>query len=126
MAASAAASTGLFSPQVLETLKSIIVYIGVLGGAIVVAFKGIRSAIRDLKADEKASIEAVPGGAKILGATILEHTTLLMWSESNREVTEAIDQLTRAINYNTEAQRENGRSMSEVKHQIERLRDKMT
>lgn len=125
-AASAAASTGFFSPQVFETIKSAIGYGGVLAAAIVSAFIGIRKAIKDLRKAEEAPLAGNNPAAKVIGATILESTTLLMWSESNRDVVEAIESQTRAINYNTEALREVCRDLGETRHQIERLRDKMS
>lgn len=109
-----------------ETIKSAIGYGGVLAAAIVSAFIGIRKAIKDLRKAEEAPLAGNNPAAKVIGATILESTTLLMWSESNRDVVEAIESQTRAINYNTEALREVCRDLGETRHQIERLRDKMS
>lgn len=146
----------MLSPAILETIKTWVAYIGILTAAIVTAYAGIRKAIKDLKGEAAPGL-INPGGsavhsgvAGIVGGTIMETTTLLMWSESNRTVTEAVlamreiikantdatlalpdelaeklERVVNAINYNTEASREVCRDISELRHQVERLRDKM-
>lgn len=116
--------------------------------AIIVAYAGIRKALKDLKGSENKA--AGPGVEKIVGGTIMETTTLLMWSESNKQVVEAVEDVlscikanteavenmpeeiasrlssvANAINYNTEAVRDMMREYSETRHEIVRLRDSM-
>lgn len=156
-AASAVSSSPVLSEAVLDTIKTWIAYIGVLATAVIVAFGGIRKALKDLKGEPGKDGKMNPGGAaahpgvqSIVGGTIMETTTLLMWSESNKQVAEsaehvkecikanskmlgdlpdkieaAMDSVVNAINYNTEAQRSVCRDLSELRHQVERLRDKM-
>jgi hypothetical protein len=127
VAASTASSAGLFSPAIVETIKSGILYIGGLGAALIVAFAGIRKALKDLAKgdDPKQPGGRHPAAANIIGGTIMETTTLLMWSESNREVAEKAGDVVDAINNNTAAIKENNRETAELRHQVERLRDKM-
>lgn len=113
-------------------------YIGVLATAIIVAFTGIRKALKDLKGDDTPG-RRNPGGPvdspaveRTVGGAILDTTTMLMWQESNRAVTEALHEVVdklestiHAINYGTEASRAVCRDISELRHQIERLRDKL-
>ncbi|WLJ71143.1 hypothetical protein [Sphingomonas phage Carli] len=63
----------------------------------------------------------------------METTTILLWSESNRAVVDAIEALTErletianSINYGTEASRALSKDVAELRHQIERVRDRMT
>lgn len=150
--ASVASSSPVLSQTVLETIKTWIVYVGAFAAAIVTAYAGIKRALKDLGKES-----ANPGGPaitpavqSIVGGTILETTTLLMWSESNRAVVEAaedmkdcikrnsevieempermaekLDRVINAINYNTEAMRDVAKEMAETRHQVERVRDKL-
>lgn len=129
-AASSASSAGLFSPATIEMLKTWVGYIGVLGASIIVAYAGIRKALKDIaKGEDPKQPGGHPGGIGFVGGTIMETTTLLMWSESNREVAEKAGDVIDAIKINTEAINRNtdtsAREMGELRHQIERLRDKM-
>lgn len=112
----------------LEIAKTWVTYIGVLGTAIIVAIAGVRKALKDLKTGEVSGTVQ----DKIMSATLIETHTMLLWSESNRSVTESvgdlidkIESMTKALSYNTETGREVCRDMKELRHQIERLRDKM-
>lgn len=132
-----AASTAVGSP-LLEIAKTWIAYIGVLATAIIVAYGGIRKALKDLKGDDKPGA-VNPGGRaggaevqRIVGGAMLETTTILMWSESNKAVADALEgmcekleQVCRSINYNTDVGRDVIKELGEVRHQIERLRDKL-
>lgn len=53
-----------------------------------------------------------PSSQKIIGATILENVTLLMWSESNRDVVEALREHAADL-------RENTKEMMELRHKID-------
>lgn len=120
---------------VIDTIKSWVVYVGILATAVIVAFGGIRKALKDLKGD----LPANPGGPavtpaveRIVGGAILETTTILMWSESNRAVVDALEAATaklesicNSINYATETGRNVEDEIKELRHQIERLRDKL-
>lgn len=118
-----------------EIAKTWIVYVGVFATAIIVAFGGIRKALKDIGATDKTPNGPTdsPTVHRTIGGTILENTTILLWSESNRSVTEALEAVVsklestvHAINYNTDAVREMCEDLTELRHQIERLRDKMT
>lgn len=124
----AQAAASVASSPFLEIAKTWVTYIGVLAVAIVTAYAGIRKALKDLKTGE---VSGAPQD-KVVAATLLETHTMIVWSESNRAVTEAVRDLTdrlesvgHALNYNTETGREVCRDMKELRHQIERLRDKM-
>lgn len=155
-AASVASSSPVLSAAVLETIKTWVLYVGVLATAVITAYAGIRKALKDLKGDGKPGLTN-PGGPaigpavqSIVGGTIMETTTLLMWSESNREVAEAAEavkscikanseaieclpdeiavrlaSVVNAINYNTEAVRDMVREFGETRHEVVRLRDSM-
>lgn len=124
----AQAVASVASSPFLEIAKTWVTYIGVLVVALVTAYAGIRKALKDLKSGEvSGSIQE-----KVVSATFIETHTMMLWSESNRSVTESvgdlidkIESMTKALNYNTETGREVCRDMKELRHQIERLRDKM-
>lgn len=124
----AQAVASVASSPFLEVAKTWVTYIGVLAVALVTAYAGIRKALKDLKTGEvSGSVQE-----KVVSATLIETHTMMLWSESNRSVGEAIRDLTdkleslsHALNYNTETGREVCRDMKELRHQIERLRDKM-
>lgn len=138
VAEAASSATAAGSP-LLEVAKTWIAYIGVLAAAIIVAFGGIRKALKDLKGDDKPGATN-PGGRaggaevqRIVGGTIMETTTILLWSESNKAVADALEamsekleQVCRSINYNTDVGRDVVSELKEVRHQIERLRDKLS
>ena len=138
VAEAASSATAAGSP-LLEVAKTWIAYIGVLAAAIIVAFGGIRKALKDLKGDDKPGATN-PGGRaggaevqRIVGGTIMETTTILLWSESNKAVADALeamveklDQVCRSINYNTDVGRDIIKELGEARHQIERLRDKLS
>lgn len=104
----------------------------------IVAFGGIRKALKDLRGND-APGRGNPGGAvdspavhKIVGGSILDTTTMLMWQESNRSVADALEatvekleSVVHCINYSTESSRAMTKEISELRHQVERLRDKM-
>ncbi len=125
----AQAVASVASSPFLEIAKTWVTYVGVLVVALVTAYAGIRKALKDLKSGE------VSGGSvqeKVVSATLIETHTMLMWSESNRTVTDSVrdlidkvESMTKALNYNTEIGREVCRDMKELRHQIERLRDKL-
>lgn len=121
----------------LEVAKTWIAYIGVLATAMIVAFGGIRKALKDIRGNE--SSRGSPAGPvdspavhRTIGGAILDTTTILMWSESNKGASDAMDALVEkldsvihCINYNTEAARDMSKDITELRHQIERLRDKL-
>lgn len=115
------------SLSVFETIKTWIAYGGVLVVAIVTAYAGIRKALKDLKSGEVATDKK-----QIASAVLVETVTMTMWSESNRGVglaleklADQIESLAHAVNYNTEAERRSCENLVELRHHIERLRDKM-
>lgn len=122
------AAASVASSPFLEIAKTWVTYIGVLAVALVTAYAGIRKALKDLKSGEvSGSVQE-----KVVSATLIETHTMLLWSESNRGVVEAvrdlidkIESLSHSLNYNTETGREVCRDIKELRHQIERLRDKM-
>lgn len=148
--ATAGGSVASFSPIIIENIKTWVTYVGVLAAALVAAWAGIRKALKDLDKTDGNKVVIAPTPQAFVGGTIMETTTLLMWSESNRDVTEALqglsvcfasnikaieglpdeigirlDHVVNAINYNTSASRDVCRDLAELRHQIERLRDKM-
>lgn len=128
MIENAQAAASVASSPFLEIAKTWVTYIGVLAVALVTAYAGIRKALKDLKSGEvTGSVQE-----KVVSATLIETHTMLLWSESNRGVVEAvrdlidkIESMSHALNYNTETGREVCRDIKELRHQIERLRDKL-
>lgn len=104
----AAVQTASSLPDVTSFAANAVVFLAALAAVVAGAWK----AIREVK---KAIIEGVKedgtGTSKVAGAVLLETTTMLMWSESNRDVCECIGHL-----------REDIRTLT---YQIERLRDKL-
>lgn len=99
--------------------------LGILLGFIVAAILGIK---RGIKLIGKGGKEA-PNRSHLAAATLLENQTLLLWSESNRDVREALDELKEQIGKNTEALYSTrngvGAAATELAHQIELLRVQM-
>lgn len=124
----AQAAASVASSPFLEIAKTWVTYIGVLAVAIVTAYAGIRKALKDLKSGEVSGTVQ----DKVVAATLIETHTMMLWSDSNRAVVEKIGDLidklesaTHALNHNTETGRAVSREIGELRHQIERLRDKM-
>lgn len=116
------------SSPFLEVAKTWVTYVGVLAVALVTAYAGIRKALKDLKTGE---VSGAPQD-KVVAATLLETHTMMLWSESNRAVVKVVEDLldklernTNAINCNIEASRAVSVDLKELRHQIERVRDKM-
>lgn len=124
----AQAAASVASSPFLEIAKTWVTYVGVLVVALVTAYAGIRKALKDLKTGE---VSGVPQ-EKVVSATLVETHTMRDWSESNRALIERVGDLidklesaTHALHYNTETGRAVSRDIGELRHQIERLRDKM-
>lgn len=120
----------------LEAVKTWVAYVGVLATAVIVAYGGIRKALKDLgKHDPGKPVSTSPVPTSIVGGTIMETTTLLMWSESNRDMTEATNALRSSVEkLTTSTDRLCDQTnvvdglkdeAVELSHQIERLRDKL-
>ena len=114
----------------LEIARTWITYIGVLATALIVAVAGIRKAIKDLKAGTATGDTRETN--KIAAAALVETHTIMDWTASNKDATEAmrdlldkVEGLCRAVNYNTDAVRESNKEAGELRHQVERLRDKI-
>lgn len=86
---------------------AIITNVGVLLAAVGTVIAAIWSAVKKIKSVETDSKSA----AKVIGGAILDSTTLLMWSESNRDVAEAL--------------RDHQREMAELRFAVMQLRDTM-
>lgn len=65
--------------------------VGVGIGFAVAAITAIRTALKKLKESLPAEN---PTTNKVVGGMILDHTSMMMWSESNRVVGEKLDDLT--------------------------------
>lgn len=89
--------------------------VGVFCAAASALFMGIKTGLKKISRGE---IAPTTDKSKVAGAMLVETTSMLMWSESNRDVVEAVNRLCDFIQDNT-------REQTELRHQIERLRDKM-
>ncbi len=87
---------------------SLITNIGVFLAAVGTVIAAIWSAVKKIKSVEGADSKTA---AKVIGGAILDSTTLLMWSESNRDVAEAL--------------RDHQREMMELRFVMIQLRDTM-
>jgi hypothetical protein len=96
-------------------ITTIATNLGIFSLAIAAAVGGLWRGLRNIKTEGLSPEKTT---SRVAAATIIETTTLLMWSESNRMVVEAVDRLTEA----TYALRD---EQKELRHQTERLRDKM-
>ncbi len=139
---SSVAASPVTHDALIETAKTWIAYAGVLVVAVVTAWAGVRKALKDLRGDGAVPAPANTGGPaagpdvqRIVGGTIMETTTLLMWSESNRDAVEAmvalkaaictlVDRIESAVDRFDVIAELKGEAV-ELRHQIERLRDKM-
>lgn len=101
--------------------------VGVFLGAAGALFVGIKSGLKKIAKGEIAPSPAVAKNA-IAAATLIETTTLLMWSDSNRDVVAALDRVCKVIDIATnrlESVEDLKREAVELRHQMERLRDKL-
>jgi len=95
------------APVLSPDLTSIATNLGIFSLFIGAAVTGIWKALKNLRSEE-GSPEA---GHRVASAALVETTTIVMWSETNRDVTQALHRLCD--------------QMTELTHQVERLRDKM-
>lgn len=116
--------------------------LGILIGFIVAAVLGIKKGLKTFAKSGDAALKA--SGASVAAATILENQTLAMWSESNREVADALALVAEQMERLTFTIRDHEKMMvshkdalyvnrdnmvalrpefSDLRHQIERLRD---
>jgi hypothetical protein len=100
--------------------------IGILVAFIAAVFAGIRKGLKELKTSDKVR------PADLAAATILENVTLNEWSSTNREVVEVIGDLIRAteelrsaVYHHRDDLRDHGRELAELRHHVERLRDRL-
>jgi hypothetical protein len=101
--------------------------VGIFIGASTALYAGIKSGLKKIA---KGEIEVTPAGDKkaVAAATLIETTTLLMWSESNRDVVAAINKVCALISVTAERLEvieDLKAEANELRHQIERLRDKL-
>lgn len=119
-----AATADVAASPYLETVKTWVTYIGVLVVALVTAYAGIRKALKDLKTGDAP----VASKQEVLSATLVETHTMVLWSESNRQVCEGMHALctvlTRMLD-RAEVVEELKKEAIELRHQIERLRDRI-
>lgn len=76
-------SNQVSSPDFITVITNAGVFLAAVGTVIA----AIWSAVKKIKTVEGATENTA---TKVIGATILDNTTLLMWSESNRVVAEAL------------------------------------
>lgn len=93
-------------------LASIATNLGVFTLAIMATVAGIYNALKKIKAGQPGPTDA----SRLQAGVIVESTSMLMWSESNRDVVESNESVVRS-NYAVRDE------MKELRHQIERLRD---
>lgn len=87
---------------------SIATNVGVFLAAVGTVIAAIWSAVKKIKSVEGANNKTA---AQVIGGSIMDNTTLLMWSESNRVVAEAL--------------RDHQREMMELRFVMAQLRDTM-
>jgi hypothetical protein len=78
------------SPDFISIVTNAAVFFAAVGTVIA----AIWTAVKKIKSVEGADSKTT---ARVLGGSIMENTTLLMWSESNRDVVEAIHLNTREM-----------------------------
>ena len=95
---------------------------GILLGFIVAAALGIK---KGLRAFARGDDRPAQRGAHDAVAHLLENQTLREWSETNRAVIESLAQLKSTLYLHRDALATHGSELAELRHQVERLRDKM-
>lgn len=96
-------------------ITAIVTNLGIFSLAIGAVVGGVW---RGLKNVRKVGYSPDRPTSQLAAATIMETTTLLMWSESNRDVCKSIDQLVDVL-------QDHRSEITELRHQMERLRDKL-
>ncbi len=99
--------------------------VGVFFAAASALFVGIRQGLKKIS---KGEIAPSQEKKQIAGATLIETTSLLMWSESNRDVVEALNRTVSSLEAmmdRIDTIEELKKEAVELRHQIERLRDKL-
>ena len=97
--------------------------VGIFLGFIVAAILGIKKGLETFKS--KTDEGSKRDGARVAAATILETQTLDFWSQSNTDMAEAVRENTREIVELRRALYKHAEDMNEMRHQVERVRDKM-
>lgn len=82
-------------PDVTTFAANVVVFLTAITAAVV----GSLSAVKKIKESWLESNKGEPAKitAMVAGTSIMESTTLLMWSESNRNVCEALDDMTKEL-----------------------------
>lgn len=119
-------------PDVTTFAANIVVFFAAIGAAVA----GGLSMLKKIKTEVSETFKPVgapsgPGGGDIvtqqrmIGTLMLETTTAAMLTEAQRQLAEATDRLIDVTRDNREATCDLTREVREVRHQLERLTDRM-
>lgn len=118
-AAKTAAPAAAAATWALPGVSDLITNLGVFSLALTATVAGIYRAVRMVRKEDAIKVAApVESPIRIAGATILENTTILLWSESNRGVAESNKGVVEKMD-------DLEREVVELRHAISRLTDTM-
>lgn len=104
-------------PDVTTFAANVVVFLTAIGAAVA----GAMHMVKKIKESWLETIDTKKGpgdSAKIAGGLIVESTTMMMWTESNKDV---VDMIREAITMGRELRNE----VMEVRHKMDRLTDAM-
>lgn len=99
------------SPDTVTLITNIAVFLAAAGTTVAAIWSAVKK-IKTVLPQDAATTKSVVGGM------IMDHTTLLMWSESNRTVSEKLDEAMAVI-------RENTRETVELRFVMTQVKDKL-
>lgn len=102
-------------PDVTTFAANTVVFLAAIAAVVAGAWKATQEVKKSVLANAK---EEGNTQTKVASAVLVETTTMMMWTESNKEVSDKVDHLCECL-------QAHGEKMLHLAHQIERLRDKM-
>lgn len=84
-------------PDVTTFAANVVVFLAAIAAAVAGAMSAVKKIKESWMESTKAGTHPLPGTHQVAAASIIETTTLLMWSESNRDVCECMQALSKEI-----------------------------
>lgn len=116
-------------PDITTFAANLVVFLMAIGAAVAGSFamvKKIKSSWEDTFPKNGPGEGDVITQQRMVGTLLMETTTATMLTEANRNLAEAMDKQTEMTRDVRECITENTRELREVRHQIERLMDRLT
>lgn len=118
-------------PDVTTFAANVVVFLMAVGAAVAGSFAMVKKIKQGWDETFPKSASGPTTGdvitqQRLVGTLMLETTTAAMMSESMRDLAEATDRQTDMMRDTRDCMKENTREMHELRHQVERLMDRLT